>query len=90
MVNLGNKVRDTITGFTGIAISRTIFLQGCDRIAVQPPVGKDGTLPEYQHFDEPQLEILEKEKIKKESPKSTNGGPDKYLDKGRPIGKRGL
>ncbi len=88
-VNLGDKVRDTITGFTEIAISRTIFLQGCDRIAIQPIVGKDGTLPEYQHFDEPQLEVLEKRKVKAESPKSNNGGPDKYLDRGKSRGKRG-
>jgi hypothetical protein len=83
MITLGDKVRDTITGFEGIAVCRLIYLQGCDRIAVQPPVDKEGRCPEAGHFDEPQLEIVEPVKTKKEILKQDNGGPDKYLDKGR-------
>ncbi len=33
-IELGDKVRDTVTGFTGIAIGRAKWLYGCDRIVV--------------------------------------------------------
>lgn len=37
MINLGDEVQDTVTGFQGIAVSRHVYLQGCDRITIQPP-----------------------------------------------------
>ncbi len=63
-IQLGDKVKDTVTGFTGIAIGRTTWLHGCDRVVVQPPVKKDGTLGENQQFDEPSLVIVSKQKVK--------------------------
>lgn len=35
MIELGNKVRDTVTGFTGIVVGKTIWMYGCERFAVQ-------------------------------------------------------
>ena len=58
-ITLGQKVKDTITGFEGIAIARTIWLHGCERILVQPPYQQDSDkMPEHESFDEPQLEII--------------------------------
>lgn len=63
-VNLGDKVKDTVTGFKGVAIGRTIWLHGCARITVQPEgLTKEGKLFDTQAFDEPQLEVI-KNKIK--------------------------
>jgi hypothetical protein len=59
MIKLGAKVRDTITNFQGIAVARTEWLHGCIRITIQPPVRKDGTLPDPQSFDEPQVFAVE-------------------------------
>lgn len=59
VVHLGDKVRDSISGFTGIVMSRTEFLYGCVRVGVAPQELKDGKMLENGHFDEPQLEILE-------------------------------
>lgn len=60
-INLGDKVKDTVTGFKGIAIGRTIWLHGCSRIMVQPEgVNKEGKIYETQSFDEPQLVVLSK------------------------------
>ncbi len=59
MIELGAKVRDKITGYTGIAVSRHTYLSGCDRISVQAPVDSDGNLPDSQAFDEPMLEFVE-------------------------------
>ena len=36
MIELGEKVKDTITGFTGIATARTDYLYGCIRVEVEP------------------------------------------------------
>lgn len=83
MVSLGDEVRDIVSGFKGIAIARTSYLQGCDRICVQPPVDEDGKLPKEAHFDEPQLEVVKLRKVREEKPKTDNGGPDKYLDERR-------
>jgi len=57
-IELGSGVVDRITGFKGVATSRTIYLSGCARIGVQPLVDKDGKLPESQFFDEIQLDVI--------------------------------
>ena len=59
MIELGQKVRDLVTGFTGIAIYRCEYLHGCVRIGVTPRVVDDGKLGEVQSFDEPALEVVE-------------------------------
>tara|TARA_Y100000310_G_scaffold314646_1_gene364221 strand:- start:810 stop:1070 length:261 start_codon:yes stop_codon:yes gene_type:complete len=82
MVRLGDKVRDPITGFEGVAVSSHYYLHGCARISVQPPVDKEGKLPEIQSFDEPQLEIVQLQVAKGDPvlPGGRPGGPDKYED----------
>lgn len=73
-INLGDKVKDTVTGFKGIAVGRTVWLHGCSRIVVQPEgLTKDGKLFETQSFDEPQLVVITSAK-KKEGTHKT-GGP---------------
>jgi hypothetical protein len=73
-IELGDKVKDTITGFTGTAVCRMSWLTGCDRIIVQPDVDKkDGKMPESQTFDEPMLKVLKKVKV--DLPERDTGGP---------------
>lgn len=36
-INLGDKARDTITGFEGICIVRSEYISGCTRVGLQPP-----------------------------------------------------
>lgn len=55
MIKLGTRVRDTITGFEGVAVARTVWLYGCSRIAVQSPELHEGKPIEAQWFDEGQL-----------------------------------
>lgn len=57
-IRLGQKVRDVVTGYTGIAVSATEFLQGCRRIGVQTLVKEDGSIPDEYGFDEPCLEVV--------------------------------
>lgn len=72
MIELGDKVKDTVTGFTGIAVAKVTYLQGCDRFAVQAPVKKNEKPQEWQYFDEPQLKVIKKKKVK-QGKKDTGG-----------------
>jgi hypothetical protein len=57
--NLGDKVKDRVTGFTGIVTSISHYLNGCIRCGVQPEVlEKDGKYPEALNIDIEQLEVL--------------------------------
>lgn len=66
-VKLGKNYRDPITGFSGVAVSRTIYLYGCSRIGLQSQVNKDGRIPDTYYFDE--LQLLEAK------PNRGKGGP---------------
>lgn len=77
-IKLGKKVKDSITGYEGVAVARTIWLNGCERIAIQGALDKDGNVPDEKWFDISQLEEAKANKKKK-----TLGGPT-------PIPKRHL
>ena len=55
-IELGAIVVDTITGFTGVAVSRIDYLEGTSRIEVQPAhVKDDGDMIEPKWFEEARL-----------------------------------
>lgn len=58
MIQLGQQVRDKVSGFTGIATSRVEYLNGCVQYAIRPRVEADGKFPEAHYFDEEQLEVV--------------------------------
>lgn len=58
MIELGNKVKDIVTGFVGIATSRVTYLNGCKQICITPPVGKDGKVEEGRYVDIGQIESI--------------------------------
>ena len=72
-IQLGDECRDTVTGFVGIATVRSEYISGCARVGLQPPVDKDGKIPDSQHFDEPMLEMTKPKKVP-DLP-SNKGGP---------------
>ncbi len=76
---LGKKVKDKVSGFIGVATGKHTFLAGCDRYSVQPPVDKEGKLPEIQTFDDPQLEIVKEKKVVVKGKKP--GGPMPVIPK---------
>lgn len=58
-IALGDRVKDRITGFQGIAVARTEWLYGCVRITVQPEKRDgDGKLLANETFDAPQLALV--------------------------------
>ena len=79
-INLGDEVQDTITGFKGIAIARSIWLTGCDRITIQPKgLNKDGKPYESQTFDEGMIKVLKTKKHERKNNKT--GGPKPEINK---------
>lgn len=58
-VERGDRVRDSITGYTGIVLARSEYLNGCVRFLVVSEKLEDGKSVD-ETFDAHQLEILEK------------------------------
>lgn len=57
---LGDRVRDPLTGFEGIVVVTSSWLHGCIRVGVQPEAMHEGKPMESQHFDNSQLVVLDK------------------------------
>ena len=78
-VELGDRVKDRITGLAGIAVGKTDWLFGCRRIVIQPEEAKEGKPAEMFHADEPQLVVLLKHAViaapVRAAPVTTTGGP---------------
>ena len=66
---LGSVARDRITGFKGVVVCRTQWLNGCNTYGLAPQELKDGQPLERQH-----LELLESNVF---APKRDDGGPPK-------------
>jgi hypothetical protein len=74
-------VRDTVTGFTGVVVARTEWLNGCVRMLVQPQELKDSRPIEADWVDVQQLELVHAGPKTEVSPA---GGPQK--DPKSPVG----
>jgi hypothetical protein len=79
-IELGDQCKDSITGFEGVAVCKIMWLNGCNRVSIQPKGLKDGLPIEMQTFDWQQIRVLGSDSSTdgccKESPKSV-GGPHK-------------
>jgi len=58
MIKLGQKVRDIVTGFEGIATAKVEYLNGCIQFCVKPKV-TDGKMLDSEYIDIQQLEIID-------------------------------
>lgn len=56
--DLGDRVKDRVTGFSGIVVCKTRWLQGCDRLGVQPEKLDSGKPGDIQHFDVTAVDVL--------------------------------
>jgi hypothetical protein len=72
-IKLGARVKDRVTGFTGVVTQRVENLNGCVQFTVRPPMDTDGKLGECYCFDAPNLEILEADVMSHKAVKT--GGP---------------
>jgi len=60
----GTVVKSNVSGFSGMITSRADHLNGCNRYFVNPPVDKEGKLPDGYWFDEAELETVSKAVLK--------------------------
>ena len=63
MIELGDRVKDKISGLKGIVVGISNYLYGCRRISIQPEESKDGKPAEWFTIDEPQVDVVEKAAI---------------------------
>ena len=57
-MKLGDVATDTLTGFTGIVISRIEYLTGCIQWKLQPQGLKEGKIVEGEWLDEVRLKVI--------------------------------
>lgn len=57
---MGKKVKDTVTGFTGIVTAVVEYISGCVQLGIQPVVDKDGKKMDSEYFDEQRVEAIDK------------------------------
>jgi hypothetical protein len=57
MIKLGSKVKDEITGLSGIVTGYVTYLSGCNQALVVPKAAADGTFKDDQWFDDQRLEL---------------------------------
>lgn len=82
-VELGDRVRDRVSGIEGIATARTQWLNGCERWSISPRAGEDGKLPDDVWVDQQQVELCEKDP---ELFFSVDERPEKRLTRGAITG----
>lgn len=73
-INLGDKVKDKVTGFTGTVVATTDWIAGCRRIAVQPAKLDAGKPIDPHQFDEEMLEVIKPKAKPKPKKKKRTGG----------------
>lgn len=86
-IELGDKVKDEVSGIEGVAVGITQFIHGCLRVTIAPQAKKgEKEPPEVFTADLPQCKLIKKsvvstssneEDVPKERKKST-GGPAPY------------
>ena len=83
MIELGNKARDIITGFSGIVTGKATYLSGCDQVCLAPESKQDGSYHDSQWFDEGRIRLVSKG-ISAESVRAGKpGGPNADTPRGR-------
>lgn len=78
-IELGDEVKDVITGFTGIVVCSSEWLNKCVRVQVQSrSLDKDGKVGHTEHFDIEQVELVKKSVVNIN--KEYTGGPQQGED----------
>jgi hypothetical protein len=74
-VETGDLVKDRITGFSGVAVAKTVWINGCVRWTVQPTkLTKEGAQKPTECFDEEQMVVVRKAVVPAYGRSPTKGG----------------
>jgi len=74
-MNLGDVVRDIITGFEGIITSKCDYITGCTHFGIAPTELKDGRPQDSYYLDEQRLIFVKKSELSESSIRK--GGPQR-------------
>ncbi len=76
MIKLGDKVKDTVTGFSGVATAKVEFLNGCIQFMVTPKMAKPkkNETPEYPTATYIDVEQLVMVGVRKKTKSEPSGG----------------
>ena len=61
--DLGDEVKDVITGLQGIITGFSKYLNGCINYCLKSPINDKGEVREGEWVDEPQLELVKSSAI---------------------------
>jgi len=80
MINLGDKVKDDVSGMIGIAVRRIEHLNGCIQFGVEPLKDKKSNQITSYDIDDVNLTKVDnglnkRNKLAKRKPKNKPGGP---------------
>jgi hypothetical protein len=70
-VRLGDEAKDDISGFAGVVVALTQWLNGCERVTIGPRELKDGKPIENYTFDIEQVTVT---RPKNHTPVNRTGG----------------
>jgi hypothetical protein len=62
-IDLGEKVEDLITGFTGTVTGRCEYISGCAQYLLTPRIKADGSYMEGRWFDEDRLTAISEKMV---------------------------
>ncbi|KKL15074.1 hypothetical protein LCGC14_2509270 [marine sediment metagenome] len=80
---MGETLRDIVTGFRGVVMARAEYQSGCIHYGLQPTkIGADGKLPDWEYLDSSRVERVEEELVgfkrtKKDPPSGPMQNPPK-------------
>lgn len=72
---LGQELKDIVTGFSGIVMCRSEYFTGCKHYGLaSKALSKEGKVNEWEYFDESRLVLVSKKKVfDREGLKPTSG-----------------
>lgn len=85
MIGMGDRVRDVVTGFTGVVIGRTSYINGCEQALVQPRVDDAGKCPDGMWIDVDRLGVVDKAAVTI-ARRSAPGGPPRSAPQDARLG----
>ena len=62
-ITLGDEVKDVLSGFTGIVISRCEYLTGCNQLFILPKSEKANEIKDGHWFDIERIEKIANRKV---------------------------
>lgn len=74
-VELGDEVRDTISGFRGVCTGLFNYINGCVRAMIEPRTLHDGKPIDAQTFDVSQVDVVKKSVVPSFAGAQGPGGP---------------